>query len=330
MTIKLDEIDRKILYALDLNSRSSIADLSRKLKLGRDRIAYRIAQLEEHKVITKFATTINPYKFGLTSYKTYLRVQNDRVRLAKAWHYLENNPRIYWMAQTEGAWDLIFVTLARNPKEFHILQDEILAEFSDIMLGFSVYTLVDVIFFRKRYLVGKGSDHYYFGSKPQNHALDPLDISILELLSKDSRLSISKLANMLDTTHMVVKNRIERLQDLGIIIGYRIEVNLPAIKMTNFKLSIQLLSYKSGTADELIDYCMKNPNVTYFIQQIGDCKIEIELNVENYDKLSQIITEIRQKFPKLVRSVDPLLVRREAYRWMPSDVLKLDDYKKSR
>ena len=52
---ELDNLDRKILYYLDLNSRQSVSDLSRRLKHGRDRIHYRIERLIKEEIIKKFS-----------------------------------------------------------------------------------------------------------------------------------------------------------------------------------------------------------------------------------------------------------------------------------
>jgi len=215
--VNLDTTDKKILYELDRNSRQSIADLSRKLRLGRDRVAYRMRRLQDEHVLRKFTTTVNPYKFGLIVYKTYLRLRTNRARIEKFVAALKKHPRTYWIVECSGKWDLMFATFAKTPHEFDTIQNDILSHFNDIVLAFSVYTLIDVWFFRKHYLVGLGTDHFFFGGKPEGLALDEIDFNILKLLSDNSRVSLRELSETLSITQAIAAYRIEKLERQGII-----------------------------------------------------------------------------------------------------------------
>ena len=58
-TSKIDKIDRKILYALDLDSKQSLNSLGKKVGLGKETLFYRIKNLQERGIIDKFVTIIN-------------------------------------------------------------------------------------------------------------------------------------------------------------------------------------------------------------------------------------------------------------------------------
>ena len=61
---KIDLKDRKILYCLDLNSRSTLGDIGKKVDLSKNVVAYRIKRLMQMGIIRNFFTVINPFKFG--------------------------------------------------------------------------------------------------------------------------------------------------------------------------------------------------------------------------------------------------------------------------
>ena len=124
--VKLDTLDRKLLYELDSDSRQSVSQLARSLRQGRDRVAYRMDRLVREGVIRQFTVTINPYRLGYTLYKTYLKVSKERGRYESLIKLLGAHPRIYWIADCDGRWDLIFATFARSPFEFFELQNKIL------------------------------------------------------------------------------------------------------------------------------------------------------------------------------------------------------------
>lgn len=55
--------------------------------------------------------------------------------------------------------------------------------------------------------------------------LDSLDSALLRLLSEDARLSFRELAARVGSTTPTVSARVKGLEELGIILGYRTEVN---------------------------------------------------------------------------------------------------------
>lgn len=315
--LKLDEHDRLILYQLDLHSRISLSDLSLELKMSRERVDYRLQKLITSGVIRAFTTSINPYKFGLSIYKTYIQLENNKSRVELFVKYLNRHPRVYWYAETTGTWDLMFAIASRNPLEFYAIQSEILSKFSDVVLEFSVYTIVEALFFRKRYLRGIGSDHFLFGGQPDNVTLSRLDFEVLEHLSQNARLSAVELSERVKSSPHIVKRTIQDLESQGIITGYRIELNLERMGMFLYKAQIHLGKYDQRMEKDLFEYCKSNPHVVLFIRQIGECRLELEFEVSGYESVMSHVDDIRGRFAKFIRRIDVVRVNREQYKWMP-------------
>jgi Lrp/AsnC family transcriptional regulator, leucine-responsive regulatory protein len=63
----------------------------------------------------------------------------------------------------------------------------------------------------------------------QNVALDPTDWRILAELQEDARLSHAELARRVHLSPPAVAARIRRLEDAGVILGYRLDLGLPAL-----------------------------------------------------------------------------------------------------
>ena len=320
--LELSQIDRDILCELDHDSRQSVAELSRKLRFGRERLAYRIKKLEERGIIRRFTTSVNPYKFGLIVYKTYLQLESNKKRLGAFLDYLNNHSRVYWFAECVGTWDLMFAISSKNPKEFHTIQSEILSRFRDIIVGFSVYTIVEASFFRKAYLRGFGSASFPFGGEPSNHALTELDFNILKVLSQNSRLTAIEIADQIHSSPAMVRRRIQRLEELQIIVGYRVELDLEKLGMSFMKAQLHLRNYDARIEEELKEYCKANPHIILYIQQIGDCRVELEFEVHDHLQFNGFIDEVREKFSRYIRRVDSIMIRKETYKWMPIDIVR--------
>jgi DNA-binding Lrp family transcriptional regulator len=74
---RLDLKDRKILYELDINSRQSFNELSKKVGLSKDSVIYRIKKLQDSGIIKHFHTVIDVGKLGFISFRLYLKLQNS-------------------------------------------------------------------------------------------------------------------------------------------------------------------------------------------------------------------------------------------------------------
>jgi DNA-binding Lrp family transcriptional regulator len=319
---RLDPLDKKLLYELDYNARQPISTLAKKLRVGRDKITYRIARLQEQNIITGFTVTTNPYKLGITVYKTYLRLENNKSRIQEFIATLKNHPRIYWIAECDGSWDLIFSTFAHNAKEFNEIQNNILSIFADVVREFTTYTLVDVWFYRKNYFLNKGEGFFFFGGTPDSLKLDTTDHAILKLLAKNARMNIVDIASKANTTTTIIKHHIKKMEKEGIIQGYRINVDLTNLNMTFFKAQIRTRTFDKKQEAQLREYCKQHPNITYYINQLGDCKIELELEVDDYKHFNSIINDIRQRFTNFIRSIDTVLISKEHFKWVPYDLAK--------
>ena len=313
----INDLDRKILFELDRNARASLSILSQRLKIGRDRLAYRLKGMRERGLLKRCTVTIDPYRFGLCVYKTYLILDTDRVRRQALLDVLQMRPDIYWYAETDGAWDVMFGIYARSPYEFYLLQDSILDQFQDIIRGVNFCTLIEAYFFRKQYLVGAGSNFFKIGGKPENHRLDSHDLELLSLLAEDARMPITELGERIGASSTLVNSRIERMEKNNIIVGYRTELDLSQLGMLSFKARLFLSSHNSDAVERLIDYARLNPYLMYIIRQLGDCKLELELEVRDYEHYMLMINDIKERFPRLIRHVDTLSLKNQTYKWMP-------------
>ncbi len=58
-------------------------------------------------------------------------------------------------------------------------------------------------------------------------SIDKLDVQLLGLLSKDSRMSVAELANSLGVARNTVQSRMKRMESNGLLTGFRPNLNLP-------------------------------------------------------------------------------------------------------
>lgn len=314
--IKLDKIDRKILLELDKNSRQHISTLSRKLRLGRDLVTYRIKRLQDRGIISRFTALVDPYRLGLSINKVYLKLENRTSRRSELVKYLKKHKSVYWVAECDGAWDLIFTLLADTAQKFYLIRGEILSKFDDIVIESALATLVDIDMCYKHYFQGKGQGHFFIGGEQVDVELDDIDRAVLKILADNSRTDIKDLAETINSTPTVVTHRIKKLEDLKVIVGYRIDVGLEELGMTFFKAQLFPRVHNEQVEEELRQYVRQSPHITYFIRQIGPCTLELELDANDYYHFNEILGALRKKFCGILRNIETILVRNDRYKWV--------------
>ncbi len=313
--ISLDSLDKKILYHLDHNGRASFSDIAKNLKHGRDTIEYRINRFIEKKVITKFQVVVNPYAIGKTIYKTYLKLTSDKSQIQNFISRLKNHPRVFWIVQCDGQWDLIFSIAAFSAFEFNQIQTELLDTVRKILVESQIYIPFEFKEYRLKYLMKAGTHYFKIGGNPSFRQLDKIETDLLNLLSQNGRETISELARKLSTTNSLVKRRMETLEQDGVIIGYQATIEVEKLGLTQFKTQL-FLNYRSKSEEEeLEEYSNKHPKITCFIKQIGNCNLELEIHAESYNEYLEIINQIRTKFKNLIRNTTTILMHEDYIKW---------------
>ena len=65
--------------------------------------------------------------------------------------------------------------------------------------------------------------------KPENLRLDALNVKLLRFLCEDPRIAVSELARRVGMSAPAVRERVQRLEEAGVIAGYRLELDPRAL-----------------------------------------------------------------------------------------------------
>ena len=65
--------------------------------------------------------------------------------------------------------------------------------------------------------------------RSESHPLDPIDAALVTALADDARISVAELARMVEMSPPSVSERLKRLEDAGIILGYTVRVDPAAL-----------------------------------------------------------------------------------------------------
>lgn len=315
--IKLDLADRKILAELDKNCRISDTSLGKKVNKSRETIKYRIQQLQKKGVIEKFITSINPNKLGFYMFKVYLKLENIPAEREKLFNYLKENKDIYWFGICDGAFDCTFAILSKRIPEYFEKINILLSKWEHLIISKVLGTMVDTRQFNKKFFTDdKEGEYVIFGGDVIDNKIDELDYRILNIMANDARIPITRLAKKVKSTIEIVRGKIKKLEEKGIILNYRIAVDFNKLGLEFFKAIIYFRTLSKKDESALFEWMRTHPKALYYIRSLAPWEVEFEFAVESYQEFNLIISDLRKKFPHVIRNHEHLIMCYEA--WMPA------------
>jgi DNA-binding Lrp family transcriptional regulator len=319
---KLDLKDRKLLYELDCNSRQTIQQLAKKIGLSKDAVKYRINRLLKDEIIKSFNAVIDTGKLGFTSYRLFLKFyQLSPEKEKEILSFLQKNNNLVWLVQVEGNWDVNTWFLYKSLEEMNAFWNELLSKYNNYIekREFGIYS--NVTYFSRAYLLKTNKNIFSMPiiSLPKEQKIDKSDLKIIELLSKNARMSIVDIAQQTGLTSKTIINKIRRLEKDKIIVGYRAEFNLEKLGWKYYKIHISTFNSTPEKIKQFKQYIQQNPNIIYNDEVLGGYDIEIEIQIENENKLRELIEDIRERFSNIIKDYEVLYYYKEhRLRFFPS------------
>jgi len=305
METKLDLKDRKILNELDINSRQSFTKISKAVGLSKEVVNYRIKRLIKEGIIKSFYPIINITKLGFSSFRIFLRFQNLSTEKEKGIvNYLKNQDSVGWIVSVKGNWDINFVTWNTSNKEFQLFWKGFLEKYKSNLSDYKISIITQLHQYSKSYILDKKGYQISVIGENEELKIDKTDYNILKILSKNCRETSLEIAEKIHKTEKVVRDRIKRLIKNKIILGFSTVIDLNKIGYSYFKLHLNLNNFDEKEIKGLLDYSKINPNIIYYTETIGGYDFELDIHAKNSSEFFQIIKNIKNKFPKLIKDFE--------------------------
>jgi len=319
----LDVKDWKILYELDINARQSNSEIGKKVGLSKEVVNYRVKRLLDDGIIKGFYTVIDASKLGYINGRLFLKFQNlSPKKEDEIINYFIKNKKFWWVDSIDGFRDLGVACWVKDTQEFYKEKELFLLKYRKYVeeINEAIYykfnTLTRDYLIKKQLRTNKPILLCYSSCGD----IDKIDKKILLEISDNARQEIVSISNKLNSTPSIISYRIKKMQNFGVIKGYKAMINLLKIDYYWYKIEFELsdLSFK----EKLLDYCKTHPNIIYTYETIGGADLEIELEVKSYEDFRKILDEIKSKFYQGIKSYKHLLWYKERkIRFIPEDLL---------
>jgi len=296
--IKLDSYDKKILEVLLNNSREQISSISKKVRLRRENVNYRINRMIKLGLINGFNTIFNDKSLGLTRYSFFIQLTNLKENTEREiFDYLKNSKYMTWSGTAAGKWSLITDIVIPKNIELNDAIKEFLIKFGSFIEEYTILKIEGGDYFDNKFFGLNKIDKPFEDRKIK---LDDKDIKILSILNENSKTNCVEISNKINLTPNGINNRIKLLEKQEIILKYTISLNHKMLGFEWYGIQFKINKFDKEIERKLRLYLTNHKKIIFFYQYIGSSwDYDVGLIVKNSTELRDFIHEFRKEFPNI-------------------------------
>ncbi|MGG1947776.1 Lrp/AsnC family transcriptional regulator [Trinickia sp. NRRL B-1857] len=121
--------------------------------------------------------------------------------------------------------------------------------------------------------------------------LDDVDRQLIGLLRDDARMPVVALAKVLRVARATVQNRLTRLENEGVIVGYTVRLKRAAEK--HRIRALMSVAVQGNRAADIIKALRGHPNVTTIHSTNGRWDLIAELQADSLEEFDRVLGAIR-------------------------------------
>ncbi len=295
MSLKLGIKDLRIMRELDKNPDITTSQLAKKALVSQQVADYRLKNLLKNKVIVSITPMIDFCKLGYTLFRILIRFKSISKEKKKEFEeFVFENYKCFFIGALGGKWDCYFDLFAVSSLEFQINLTEIISKFPEIQ-DYETLTITRIHVFNYKYILPESSASEFIFQEIGNEKIDEKDKKILEIIKSDSRMPYLRVASKVRLTRNAVKERIKKLQKFGVIAKNRIILNPNMLGRESYKILFKLKA-SEREKQKLIENVKFNRNVIYALELMGSYQLDLEIEIENREKLQEFLIDLRNNF----------------------------------
>lgn len=299
-SIRLDKLDKDLLFELTSNCRQSNSIIGRKLRRSKQTILYRMKRLEEEKIITAYNALIDFRVLGFNSIRVYFKLRNITPdKEGEMYADMKSNDLFLWTVNLEGDIDIGFYVWIRTISQFYEQWERFFKKYRQYILRQEVYLSINMIHYPVKILkMPKEVDEWVVGRNNALEKIDEVDFKILKILSREANRPIVEISKQSGISAKLAAYRIKKLEEKKIILAYNAIIDETKIGYSMYKIDFYLFNHSKIT--QMIEYARQHPNIKNVMKTVGGPDFEIEVMVKDINELKSMVDDIRTRFSDVI------------------------------
>lgn len=290
--MRLTPLECRIIEQLDQDARLSAEAIGRRLRISGDTVLYTISKLSQNGIIERYSAIIDLFQLGLLPFRVSLRLTKN-VALESVAEKLFKLGSFTLLVESRGEHDLICWGAASSLVDMQTAYAQCQEELEPWIRESSLQVIIETSTYSRGYLVNRPGKVFPTRSQGSQSKLDTIDRQILQALREDARMPVSSIASNLKITAAIVKYRISKMEDFGVISGYRVQLNAESIGLQRFRVQLEYSGKFSRCSEALRQFCKSTAGITRLEFQIGSWPAELGLETESFMSLHKVLDQLK-------------------------------------
>ena len=325
--IKLDKKDKKLIYFLSKNARMSHTQLSHKIGLSKNAVKYRIERLQKEGIITDFSAIIDLGALKCGTFTMLMKINEDIYENPEIIDYFKNHEFVNWAETLSGQWDLYVEFVYKSVSHISKIVSDIALNLSGKLNKYEVFFSEQIL--RVEHLI---KDFYKdldveelpikkgFGT---GYDVDKIDKRILHLLAKNSALHYLEISRRLDLSLDVIRYRMKRLQEQGILVKFFPEISLSKLGYARYLFITQLKNISQVKMEDIKKSIQLNNNILYAFFDPITSNLIFVCAFKNSDGIDHLSRSLRRSYSDIIEKQEYLIIKEMiAFNLFPKGLLE--------
>jgi len=323
----VDDLDNKIISALDSDARTPLEKIAKNLKISRQTVDYRLKKLKREGIFLGDLVIFDTGILGYGWYRILIRLLNvSKTQKNEFLDFLAKHPQTTWLGEVGGRWDIVVNLACTSPINFNSVYEEISVKFGHLIKAVEVLVYLDTYDYSRSYLdvkEFKTNEFFHRMDKDNSFKISKLDKLIIKSIKKDACFSYSELGKKLEVSRNTIKQRIKKLMQKKVILGFRSFINLQKLGYQSNMLFLQINCLDRERETELYYYLKMLPEVTFVVKHIGEWQIGMEIETKTALEFHNILITLRSQFSDLISDYETFpLIKDHCIDYFPDGVLE--------
>jgi len=318
--VRLDLLDRKIIYLLCKNARYSDTAIAKALRVRRETVSYRIKRMVDEGFLHGFLTVVDSCRLGFRMHVLYLKLRDANYDKTMVEELLPLE-QVSALKNCGGSYDIVMFVTSRDLEEFDGFLDSLLSKYSGRIQDYLVLEVVEEDFTGIEMLLSPSEKkglviHEKKGSTFQQEIqsarktlsvveIDATDRKILNILSLDGRIPLAQLSEKAGLSVPAVENRVKRLIREEVIRSF---MPLAALSHLGYQWYKVIFRTKNLDKKRFVAYLRTHSNVLWYTRVVGKWNYQFSIFAKDNEEFNRILSEIRTEFAENIINYDSFII----------------------
>lgn len=272
----LNGLDRRLIVALQNEGRVTNVELAKRVGSHVSTVKKKVNQLEDRGLV-KVRALPNPFKLGYKAH-ALIAIKADSLSIDNICESLGTYFHVNLIVTTFGRYDILAMT-------YYPTWEDLLTMLSTVLPGLDGIKLVDTFMVKE---ITK-RQYSFSGAEGEPVKIDEIDQTLIEMLTKDGRLTYRQLAQKLEISPATCLRRVSRLLEEKVIEIRGVPYMSKIESVSNAFMFLQVDPQKLETVCDVIGGCEE---AFLCMTMINGYSLVIGLHAENTENLFGIKKKI--------------------------------------